>query len=99
MFKICLNQETMVRISHGQRGLIYGFVNIQHSGDNGFYLNIGALEFSERVKKEHLKKIAKETPNTATLGGVMAVYRDLRENYGFGLRCNEAGEFFERKWK
>ncbi|MGA9151948.1 MAG: hypothetical protein WBZ36_15325 [Candidatus Nitrosopolaris sp.] len=89
----------MVRFIAVIRGLIYGFVKYATLAvTDGFYLNIAALEFSERVKKETLEKeLQRKTPNTATLGSVMAVYRNLRENYEFRLRYDEAGEFFKKE--
>jgi hypothetical protein len=32
-----------------------------------------------------------------SLGSIMAVYRNLRENYEFRLRYDEAGEFFKKE--
>src|SRR5919198_6171641 len=34
-----------------------------------------------------------------SLGSVMAVYRNLRENFEFRLRYDEAGKFFTREMK
>ena len=36
----------------------------------------------------------KRSPQQVSLGSVMAVYRNLRENYEFRLRYDEAGKFF-----
>jgi len=47
----------------------------------------------ETLEKELLEK---KTP-TVSLNSVMAVYRNLRENYEFRLRYDEAGEFFKKE--
>jgi predicted anti-sigma-YlaC factor YlaD len=56
----------------------------------------------ERNIKKRFKVIEekwlKESPEKInTLGSVMSVYRNLRENYEFRLRYDEAGEFFIRE--
>jgi hypothetical protein len=48
--------------------------------------------FEEQTLENELRE--RKTPNTVSLGSVMAVYRNLRENYEFRLRYDEAGEFF-----
>jgi len=37
---------------------------------------------------------AREMPGVASLGTLLAIYRNLRENYEFRLRYDEAGQFF-----
>ena len=34
----------------------------------------------------------------SNLGGILSVYRNLRENYEFRRRYDEAGKFFIREW-
>jgi Pentapeptide repeats (9 copies) len=47
------------------------------------------------IEEEMLEEEAlKESPQQISLGTVMAVYRNLRENYEYRLRYDEAGEFF-----
>jgi hypothetical protein len=71
--------------------------------------DITRVRFSEtarwgmgRKDKDRFKVIEErwleETPkNIKNLGTVMAVYRNLRENYEFRLRYDEAGKFFVRE--
>jgi len=59
------------------------------------------VRFSDRARwgKEDKFKVFEEelletNPTSVSLGSVMAVYRNLRENYEFRLRYDEAGQFF-----
>jgi hypothetical protein len=60
-----------------------------------------AEEGGEKKHKERFKVIEEkwleESRPDISLGSVMAVYRNLRENYEFRLRYDEAGEFFIRE--
>jgi hypothetical protein len=49
-------------------------------------------KFIVRREKDNLKVFAAE--ESVSLGSVMAVYRNLRENYEYRLRYDEAGKFF-----
>ncbi len=53
-----------------------------------------------KVREEREIEDQLKTKNSATdiqLGDVLAVYRNLRENYEFRMRYDEAGEFFVRE--
>jgi hypothetical protein len=43
------------------------------------------------------EEILEKSPENVSLGSVMSVYRNLRENYEFRLRYDEAGKFFTRE--
>ena len=50
-------------------------------------------EIETQLKSYQIAEIAKDIK----LGGVLAVYRNLRENYEYRLKYDEAGEFFIRE--
>ena len=68
--------------------------------------DITRVRFSDRArwgKKDKFKVVEEEilensilekSPKQVSLGTVLAVYRNLRENYEFRLRYDEAGKFF-----
>jgi hypothetical protein len=68
--------------------------------------DITRVRFSDRArwgKKDPFKVVEEEmlensligkSPKHVSLGSVMAVYRNLRENYEYRLRYDEAGKFF-----
>jgi hypothetical protein len=51
--------------------------------------------YDEWLIEENIKKKTKESPNS--LESVIAEYRNLRENYEYNLRYEEAGQFFIRE--
>ena len=55
-----------------------------------------SYEFNVKEDKNGLKvyPATKSGLEEIRLGSVMAVYRNLRENYEFRLRDDEAGQFF-----
>jgi uncharacterized protein YjbI with pentapeptide repeats len=66
--------------------------------------DITRVRFNDRARwgKDNRFKVIEEellekNPEKFSLGSVMAVYRNLRENYEFRLRYDEAGEFFKRE--
>jgi hypothetical protein len=67
--------------------------------------DITRVRFSDKARwgKEDKFKVTDEemlveskSPDVS-LGSIMAVYRNLRENYEFRLRYDEAGKFFIRE--
>jgi Pentapeptide repeats (9 copies) len=56
----------------------------------------GTLKDKFKVIEEEMleEDVRKKSPQRVSLGTVMAVYRNLRENYEYRLRYDEAGEFF-----
>jgi hypothetical protein len=68
--------------------------------------DVTKVRFSDRARwgKKDRFKVAEEemlensligkSPERVSLGSVMAVYRNLRENYEYRLRYDEAGKFF-----
>jgi hypothetical protein len=61
-----------------------------------FVKKIGHIEFDDNSNKVILSIDGKSSYKfkEVTLGTVMAVYRNLRENYEFRLKFDEAGKFF-----
>jgi hypothetical protein len=57
-------------------------------------LNIDGIESYEFIVKEEGDRLKLYPVEEVTLGSVMAVYRNLRENYEYRLRYDEAGKFF-----
>jgi hypothetical protein len=49
------------------------------------------------ITRVRFSEIAESRENLINLEGAMTVYRDLRENYEFRLRYDEAGKFFTRE--
>ena len=51
----------------------------------------------DRFKVIEERNLEESPKNVKNLGSIMAVYRNLRENYEFRLRYDEAGKFFIRE--
>ena len=51
----------------------------------------------ERLLDEEIKRSDDHTTKDFNLGSVKAVYRELRENYEYRMRYDEAGQFFVRE--
>jgi hypothetical protein len=51
----------------------------------------------ERVLEEKIKEKDVHTTKDFNLGSIKAVYRNLRENYEYRMRYDEAGQFFIRE--
>src|SRR5215469_3098406 len=47
--------------------------------------------------KVHDEELLGKDPKSVSLGSILAVYRNLRENYEYRLRYDEAGEFFKKE--
>jgi uncharacterized protein YjbI with pentapeptide repeats len=60
-------------------------------------LNIDGDESHEFILKQENYKLKVYPNEEVSLGTVLAVYRNLRENYEFRLRYDEAGKFFMRE--
>ena len=52
----------------------------------------------DRFKVIEERNLEESPENVKNLGSIMAVYRNLRENYEFRLRYDEAGKFSSEKW-
>jgi len=51
----------------------------------------------ERQLEEKIKESDSQTTKDLNLGSIKAVYRNLRENYEYRMRYDEAGQFFVRE--
>jgi hypothetical protein len=51
----------------------------------------------ERQLEEKIKESDSQTTKDLNLGSIKAVYRNLRENYEYRMRYDEAGQFFIRE--
>src|SRR4051812_28567610 len=51
----------------------------------------------ERLLEEKIKEKNDDTTKDINLGSIKAVYRNLKENYEYRMRCDEAGQFFIRE--
>jgi hypothetical protein len=73
-------------------------LQVDGKGAYVFAKKIGQIKLDDNSKKAILsfdgKKSYEFIEKVVSLGTVMAVYRNLRENYEFRLRYDEAGKFF-----
>ena len=60
-------------------------------------LSIDGNESYEFIVKEEEDRLKVYPAEEVSLGSVMAVYRNLRENYEYRLRYDEAGKFFRNE--
>ena len=65
-----------------------------HDSRKTAVLSIDGNELYRFIVKEDEDKLKISTTEEVSLGSVMAVYRNLRENYEYRLRYDDAGKFF-----
>jgi hypothetical protein len=49
------------------------------------------------IDEEKFEQFFEDYPDQVNLGSVKTIYRNLRENYEYRLRYDEAGKFFIRE--
>ena len=97
--KIYFNVENLSNVSFMNTDLTeVRFSDIARWGGGGQKVKEDRFKIvDERLLEEKIKEKGAHTTKDFNLGSIKAVYRNLRENYEYRMRYDEAGQFFIRE--